>query len=1133
MVVYSPVAPTYRTPVRLVVVGGQPLTRVFSSRVTRGWDQELATAELLIPYPPPSNVGHRAMIRVYMGVGAQPVLRFTGYITSLNLTVWPGRVLLGCEDMLALAKYYRPSSSVSLEGLTDQAAVVTILQQVGLPIVSGLIGGTGKTLGDDDEANPALLWEPTTTALAKIQEIDQISVFENAEGHQSIYRTYCDAGGQIRRIPLHPLPASAPAHTFTEGTDIEQGSVSIEAVEPSKVATAAGAGGLSVTLTGTNPWATLSNPAFGIFPLVGVVDGGGTAHDLNGMAAYLLQQVIANLLRIDVTLRRDDLIGAYETDRVIAPHALVDIKALVQSVTTEMSESGGFTQQLSLISHRELNIAEDTLPEFDPFDGDEIPVDDGPILPEPVDEEAVLPSFNVNIVDKEVELIDGAYTANYSVSCEDTSTSAVGEIVAWAWEASAPGTPATGTEPRFTASWPGDLTGATVTLTVTDSLGNVASTPPIAISEAMGAPVRVRKLYTAETDAIAAFDGTQWRSFTPTGRGTVTVVANGPYWGTSLGWFLSTADDLASAPTEYDVTTNGEISAIWAHETQVGYVVVGTSAGTLYATPDGGATWGGPGGGSVGGGKFGPDGGNPDGSVPIRQVVVSIHDVNEWQVLTPTGWYRSPDAGASWVQVRAPATGQSFTALRLSGWRNLVASTITAAGAVLEAGEEGTPFTFPDTPTGITGIAFNIYADEVCAISGDTPPKLYVTDAAGSATMAAAETVDLTAYTGAAPHPRNLQHDGSIARQVYAAVGSHALKSTDFFKADSVHVLRHVGEGGAGAGPITMIGMGDLGGAPGGAAVIYVASGNGLYVYDRTADTWTDISPVAGWPFHAVAAAGDHVWAVQTDTIHTLHHSADAGQTWATVALPGTDGTMDTLSAADDGATLVAVFNNDASSANNGVWTRPVDGTGAWSQARASGSTFIFNGDVAGSRLWLAIGGATRTFAYQTPVAGGSLTTVSGATGAGGTSAAISIVPSDATKAYACVGFDFAPGPGKVFRCDGSTGTDISPPGLPSSGAAGIVDVVSPNDQIVLALFWNNTSDLHEIYRSTDQGATWSVVHSVTHASFNDFPALRLSRATAGLVVAAWGTMLAISSDNGATWTDSSVGQAAAAIALT
>jgi hypothetical protein len=326
----------------------------------------------------------------------------------------------------------------------------------------------------------------------------------------------------------------------------------------------------------------------------------------------------------------------------------------------------------------------------------------------------------------------------------------------------------------------------------------------------MGAPTRVRKLYTAETDAIAAFDGSEWRSFTPTGRGTVTVVGNGPYWGTSLGWFLATADDLASAPTEYDVTTNGEITAIWVHETQVGHVVVGTAAGTLYATPDGGATWGGPGGGSVGGGKFGPDGGNPDGSVPILQVIASIHDPNEWHVLTPTGWHRSPDAGASWTLVRAPATGQTPIALRLSGWRNLMSSTITAAGAVLEKGEDGTPFTFPDTPTGITGIAFNVFADEVCAISGDTPPKLYVTDAAGSYTMAAAEVSDLAGYTGAAPHPRNLQHDGSIARQVYAAVGDYALKSTDLFKTDSVHVLRHVGEGGAGAGPITMIGQGDL-----------------------------------------------------------------------------------------------------------------------------------------------------------------------------------------------------------------------------------------------------------------------------------------------------------------------------------
>lgn len=673
-VAYPPTAPTYRVPARRVVVAGTPLQRVLESRVTRGWDQDLATAEVLVPYPLPAYVRQRSLIQVSMGAAYPPILRFSGYVTGLDLTVWPGRVLLRCEDMLALAKYYRPTTGVSIAGMTDQQAVKAVLSEVGLPYADDLIGGTGKAFGEDDEENPALAWDPTTTALAFIQQIDQVSVYDTAEGLQGIYRTYCDPAGRIRRIPLHPLPAASAAHTFTEGVDVEQGGVGIEAVEPSKVATVSGNAGLSVTVTGTNPWAVLSNPAFGLYPLLGAVDGGGTEHDLTGMANYLLQQTIGNFLRIEVTIRRDDLIGAYETERVIAPHAMVDALALVQSVVTEQNVNGGFTQQLSLVSYRELNVASDAPGTDDPFSGEELPPDDFPELP-PWDDQALLVSFLVVGIDRETAADpadpDDTGRAYYIVTCEDTSTSFVGTIAGEAWAAAGPGVRiAAGTGPTFTTAFT-ELEGATITLTVTDSAGNTGSlTLP---AQDGSVPVRARTLFACTEIEMYANDGEAWRRQAPAGASSVQVVANGPMWG--CGNLVAISEDFLATPaTEVAAFPDGAtVSAIWIAEQDSRFVAAGTVGGLVSVSRDRGATW--------------EAKASPGASVDF--IIVSIHDTGELHVVTPLGWLTSHDEGGSWEPVREG----DFTYLELSHTRNII---VTAAGA-LEQAEEGIAF------TGITG----------------------------------------------------------------------------------------------------------------------------------------------------------------------------------------------------------------------------------------------------------------------------------------------------------------------------------------------------------------------------------------------------------------------------------------------
>src|SRR5688572_30839227 len=178
------------------------------------------------------------------------------------------------------------------------------------------------------------------------------------------------------------------------------------------------------------------------------------------------------------------------------------------------------------------------------------------------------------------------------------------------------------------------------------------------------------------------------------------------------------------------------------------------------------------------------------------------------------------------------------------------------------------------------------------------------------------------------------------------------------------------------------------------------AGGNDdVYRYDRDAATWTTITPnpaLSTW--HAIAATVGHLWVANDDP--TLWHSDDDGDTWTQVTPPGAGGTLDSLNIS--GSTLVIVRNDCTSSSDNGLYTRPADGSGSWMHVVSGVSAnFLWMGDIVGARLWYPINAGTiRHFHFRTPATAGGADTDLATTGAAGTVVCMRGEPSDESVAY-------------------------------------------------------------------------------------------------------------------------------------
>jgi len=747
---------TIQRPRLQVFIDGTELPYVLELTITRGLDQDMATAELVYPHPLPDVVRFWSKVQILAGAGSTYTERFVGYVISVESSLWPGAKMIRCQDVLAIAANRFTPEEMDLHDYTDQEAVRNVLFRCGYhegtfkAINPNTVGGsgTGTVLADIEEAQ--LFWELGQSGLEAIQNIDAISLG---------WRTYATAAGWIVRTLINTDPnTTASVHEFGEGVDIIDGSATTEIVDPRNEITVSGFDG-SVTVTtdpDDDPFHWSRNSYWIRFMALRTQATSSGIINPEDVALYILSQISKPLISITFSTHLDIPFRTQEVVKVTSEHLEVDQNFWVQSVQLTITPEGEFTQTITGISalepknrHIVVPPVDTTVPGADVEPGDDVvPADPGvPVAPADTD---VLADFTIVNIDRETvelpSLPEGTGSAYYIVTCSDTSTSRTGTITAWAWSASGTGVTATsGSKQTFATAFT-DLADAQITLTVTDSNGSSGSVTHDVNDAAT--PIRSRTLFACTTEKMLANDGEQWREAAPSGAATVQCVANGPMWG--CGGFVAVSEDyLATPPTETSVFGGEDVNRIWISESNSNFAAAGGSAGGLKVTRDRGATW---------------EARTSPGSV-VEHVIVSIHDTSEIHVVTPEGWLKSQDEGNSWEMVREG----DFVYLELSHSRNIV---VTAAGA-LEKAEDGTPF------TGITGTVVAataaIRSDDFVALTSDG--NTWVTSAEGSFAMTAAEPIP-----DGEPQPAGCYRDGMQVGLVFFASGTGGLwKTLDFF----------------------------------------------------------------------------------------------------------------------------------------------------------------------------------------------------------------------------------------------------------------------------------------------------------------------------------------------------------------
>lgn len=768
-----------RRPRILVLISGTTMPNpaypnILDVTITRGLDQDVATCDISYPYPLPDYVKHWSRVQVLIGVddpdedlpyqGLQ--VRFTGYIINFADALWPGHITIHCEDVLALAKYTYTPEEMDLGGETDITAIQRILAPpegsnmggVGLGYTD--IQGLGLTLSDIDDAQ--LFWEVGVTALAKIQEIDSVSMG---------YRTYATTGGLVVRTLITPTPnVEHVVHWFAEGVDIIEGSSSTEIKDAKTEITISGFdGSVKVTNEDEDPFDFRRNSYWVRYLWLKTQAVASGFLDPTAVAAYILSRINKDLIRVTFSTHLGMLFNGTEVIGVTSEHLRINQQFWIQNIQlTGPSADGAFTQTITGISELAPFNRQRINPPVEPPEG--VPpgtaIPAPAALPTPIAASAadLLVSFSVDALDQEYDApaddLEDHGGAHYGVQCSDSSTSVQGTIVSRVWTASAGAYVPTGDGPTFTTGFD-SLDGATITLTVTDSNGSVGSATQPARSGMT--PLLARKLYSCTPETMDAFDGTVWRTQPPS-SGAVEVVGTGPVWGLTGGRVATSTDDLATAPVEsVALSSAAPISAIWVHENDPLYIVVGGQDGSMAVSKDGGASW---------EPRTGP------GAETVQFVISSIHDKTEWHVVNASGWWKSQNEGEDWDSVREG----SFTYLELSHSRNIVVTT----DGELQKAEDGTPFTGNTSP--IVAATAHIRADVFYALAEDG--TTWYVDPPGSYTLVEGEPIP-----AGTPYHAGAYRDGDVVDLVYFAAQDGGLfKTLDGFKtANGYRRLRAVG----------------------------------------------------------------------------------------------------------------------------------------------------------------------------------------------------------------------------------------------------------------------------------------------------------------------------------------------------
>lgn len=733
----------HRSPALNVYVDGRLLPNVTGARVTRGFDQEMTTAQVTLSGNAPAWVKQGSQVAIRMGgTVATAYQRFFGYVGNVGSNLWTPSDTLDCGDALLFAKHFYPSSDVNLDGKTDEQIITIVFQTMGVPdaLLTG-IGGTGKIFSDDPDT--PLVWPRNMPAFAVIEEVDQASLG---------WKTRLDPGGAVSRTKVIELPTADPAFTFSEGTDILSGTSSFELPEPNNEVRVVGSGGIGSTVddSGANTLTWHLNPAPPlVLPMLRYQEVSATALSTAEVALWLLGHLNQNLVTVNFVTFRDELLGPDMTILTDATHLRLHTLFWLQNVVTEVTQQGQFRQQVQLVSSRDLvDLGGDgpgPVTVVAPFTGAPLPAPAPPVLPPGTTVEV---SFSLAPIDKERVIIDGTEVDLFTVQATDTTAPGSGTVATRAWTASGPGVRVpSGDQADFVTGFT-DLAGASISLTVTDSLGNTGSQPRD-LDGGGGAPIRVKKLYAATPTAWEVFDGTTWRTETP--GDDLLAIAPGPQAGAGIS-ALRTTDDLRTPAGTGAPFTTHNVTAVWVEEdVNSTDVAAGSGTGQIAISSDGGATW------TL---KDGPGG-------EVRRIYISRFQSGELHLICAApnaGYYTSSNNGDDWTQQRAG----DFVELVLSHSRNVV---VTAAGGLERAEAPGDAFTFPGSVTIVTAEP-HIRQDRFVAHADDG--SVYATTDDGGWDMEAR-----VSPPDGVPSVRSSDSDGETPGLLYLATDTNLWKSLD------------------------------------------------------------------------------------------------------------------------------------------------------------------------------------------------------------------------------------------------------------------------------------------------------------------------------------------------------------------
>jgi photosystem II stability/assembly factor-like uncharacterized protein len=730
-----------------------------------------------------------------------------------------------------------------------------------------------------------------------------------------------------------------------------------------------------------------------------------------------------------------------------------------------------------------------------------------PLPPEiiPPIPDTVTAAFEVLYLDVELVLIADVETLLYTAVCRDTSTASGGTIASRAWTAAGSATPASGSDVSFNPSWT-DLTGASVTLTVTDSLGNVSAPITIVISTSMGSPVRTQDLFSAETGALAAFKGSDrtWRTFS-TGVGAAIIVANGPLWGD--GDKVWRTEDYLVSPALSSVPAAGvNVTSIWTElDLDADAVAAGLANGKVAFSSDAGATW------TV---KDGPDEPNA-----VLKVILSRFNPGQVHAITAGGFWQSPDAGETWGIVRA-GNYRDLDENQFRSWAIEVGTGMIEAASGAAISGSGAD--------DLVAVTSHILADRGYAAAADGSFYLLAADGATALTAG-------TAVPAGTPQHRGL-HRTAAPDIVLAAVGSGGIvKTTDGGRA-TWWFLRKPSVAGAGAGPFTQIGAGLLASPPAvvvGLVVMVHTEGDGVMMRSLEG-AWsrptTTGAPRDGNIFSTAVSRDDTTRmyiAEATDapspSASRFWVSSDGGVTWTQkTSVPA----LATWLQSPTAGTIYAA-GNSSGAATPGIYRSTDDGV-SWTRILTDTSVSGLDSiDITSTRIWFTSINSGAQGAYNAvrycALDGSGMTEIAGTNVTGPD---ILVRAWDADLALAV---SFAAGvAGIVLKCvPGSAATDISPSGLGYTLQPFGVEPISATTYLV---YGDGSDGESHIVRSTDSGATWTNVftstggHDMMTLGATDWQFLARVTSDPNRVVALgyastpYQQDVLISSDGGATW---------------